>query len=69
MEYSKLLLQNELDHLAKLEMEIYKKISTTCPTCGGDGFGKYLEPCNHCKGEGDFVKYIPLADYMKGEGK
>ena len=59
----------QLNHLAKPDMGIYKKISTTCPTCGGGGFGKYLEPCNHCKGEGDFVKYIPLSDYLKGERK
>jgi hypothetical protein len=59
----------QISHLAKPDMGIYKKISTTCPTCGGGGFGKYLEPCNHCKGEGDFVKYIPLSDYLKGEKK
>jgi hypothetical protein len=63
MEYSKLLLQNELDHLAKPEFNIYVKVKTACEMMEeltGD-CGECVLPCKN--------GYIPLADYMKGEGK
>jgi hypothetical protein len=72
MEYSKLLLQNELDHLAKLGI-VYVKEEIICKESNKSGKcwidGEDIEKV--CGNDGTCVyrEYIPLADYMKGEGK
>jgi hypothetical protein len=61
----------ELDHLAKPEMELYKKVEVICKHYNKALDKKYdgLLVCDHCHKVCKEIKYIPLSDYIKGEGK